>query len=267
MFGVGPRNGAALQAVAETEQAPAGAGVGGRPPMSFARILRRVVRLILGIALLWGLAVLLLGLAYRVVPPVSTLMVGRWLTGAEVRRNWTDLKGISRQLPLAVIASEDSRFCLHEGVDWDALWSVIEAADGNGPSRGASTIAMQTAKNLFLWPSRSYVRKGLELSIALYLDLVWPKQRVIAVYLNIAEWGEGVFGAEAAARTYFRKSAAQLTRREAALLATALPNPLARNPARPSAQHRAIAARVLQRMNGTPADCLSPGSGLRAPRA
>ena len=130
MFGVGPRNGAALQGVAETEQAPAGAGVGGRPPMSFARILRRVVRLILGIALLWGLAVLLLGLAYRVVPPVSTLMVGRWLTGAEVRRDWTDLKGISRQLPLAVIASEDSRFCLHEGVDWDALWSVIEAADG-----------------------------------------------------------------------------------------------------------------------------------------
>jgi monofunctional glycosyltransferase len=257
MSGTGPRSSAAIEDGMETGQASASAGIGGREPMTFARILRRLIRLALGLALLWVFAVVLLGLVYRVVPPVSTLMVGRWLTGAEVNRDWTDLKGISRQLPLAVIASEDGRFCLHDGVDWDALWSVIETADEDGPARGASTVAMQTAKNLFLWPSRSYVRKGLELPVALYLDFVWPKQRMIEVYLNIAEWGEGIFGAEAAARTYFRKGAAQLTRRDAALLATALPNPLLRNPARPSARHRALAARVLQRMNGTPGDCLS----------
>jgi monofunctional biosynthetic peptidoglycan transglycosylase len=225
--------------------------------MTVARVFRRIVRLALGFALLWAVAVLLLGLAYRIVPPVSTLMIGRWLSGAEVNRDWTDLGNISRHLPLAVVASEDARFCRHNGVDWGELRAVVEAADEGGPARGASTLAMQTAKNLFLWPSRSYVRKGLELPVALYLDFVWPKQRMIEVYLNIAEWGEGIFGAEAAARTYFRKSAAQLTRREAALLAAALPNPLARNPARPSTRHRAHASRVLQRMNGTPGDCLS----------
>ena len=136
------------------------------------------------------------------------------------------------------MASEDARFCQHGGVDWEALRDVVEAADEDGPARGASTIPMQTAKNLFLWPSRSYIRKGLELPVALYLDLIWPKRRMMENYLNIAEWGEGVFGAEAAARRYFGKSARDLTRREAALLATALPNPFRRNPARPSARHR-----------------------------
>jgi monofunctional biosynthetic peptidoglycan transglycosylase len=146
------------------------------------------------------------------------------------------------------MTSEDSRFCEHRGVDWDALWDVVEAADEDGPARGASTLPMQTAKNLFLWPSRSYIRKGLELPIALYIDLIWSKPRMMENYLNIAEWGEGIFGAEAAARHYFRKSAKNLTRREAALLATALPNPLVRNPARPSARHRALAARLMGRM-------------------
>ena len=109
----------------------------------------------------------------------------------------------------AVIAAEDQRFCSHRGVDWIELNSVLE--DEDGPSRGASTLTMQTAKNVFLWPGRSYLRKALEIPLALAIDLAWPKQRVIEVYLNVAEWGEGLFGAEAAAQRYFSKPAARLT--------------------------------------------------------
>lgn len=204
------------------------------------------------------MAIFGLGLAYRVVTPVSTLMLGRWLTLQSVARDAVSLDAVAPALPLAVLASEDARFCRHRGVDWDALRDVLDDADEDGPSRGASTISMQTAKNLFLWPSRSYVRKGLEIPIALYLDAIWPKRRMIEVYLNIAEWGEGVFGAEAAAKTYFRKRARDLSRREAALLAAALPNPILRNPARPSRRHQALAQRLVARMEGAApfADCL-----------
>lgn len=198
--------------------------------------------------LAWAALVIGLGLLYAAVPPVSTLMLGRWLTLRPVERGAVRLDAVSRELPLAVITSEDQRFCQHHGVDWEALREVVE--DEDGPSRGASTLSMQVAKNLFLWPSRSYLRKGLELPVALYLDRVWSKRRMMEVYLSIAEWGEGVFGAEAAARRYFNKSARDLTRREAALLAAALPNPIARNPARPSRNHQAAAARIASRMAG-----------------
>ena len=114
----------------------------------------------------------------------------------------------------------------------------------HGPSRGASTITMQTAKNLFLWPGRSVVRKGLEIGMALVLGKAWSKARTLEIYLNIAEWGDGLYGIEAAARRYFHKSASELNAHEAALLATALPNPILRNPARPTALHRRLAARV-----------------------
>ncbi|MCB8823115.1 monofunctional biosynthetic peptidoglycan transglycosylase [Microvirga rosea] len=223
-----------------------------------SRWLRRFVGLGLGLLLLWAAAVFWLGLLYWGVPPVSTLMVGRWLTLQPVERRFISLDEISPQLPLAVMTSEDGRFCDHNGVDWDALRDVVEAADEDGPARGASTIPMQTAKNLFLWPGRSYLRKGLELPIALYLDLIWSKRKMMENYLNIVEWGEGVFGAEAAAQRYFGKPAKTLTRREAALLATALPNPLVRNPGRPRPGHRALAARLMGRMEGAApfSDCL-----------
>jgi monofunctional biosynthetic peptidoglycan transglycosylase len=132
-------------------------------------------------------------------------------------------------------------------VDWGALHEVVEEAekDEDSPSRGASTIPMQTAKNLFLWPSRSYIRKGIEIPLALLIDLAWSKRRILEIYLNIAEWGDGIFGAEAAARHYFHKSADRLDAREAALLATALPNPRLRNPARPSPRHAGLAARIM----------------------
>jgi monofunctional biosynthetic peptidoglycan transglycosylase len=231
-----------------------------REPLTLARLLRRLVQIGLGLILLWVAAVFWLGLLYTAVPPVSTLMLGRWLTFQPVTRDYVSLDDISPHLPLAVMTSEDSRFCGHHGVDWDALREVVEDADEDGPSRGASTIPMQTAKNLFLWPSRSYIRKGLEIPVALWLDLVWSKRRMMEVYLNIAEWGEGVFGAEAAAQKYFRKSAKNLTRQEAALLARALPNPLVRNPGRPTARLRTLAGRLTVRMAGAApfSECLRP---------
>jgi len=169
---------------------------------------------------------------YAFVPPVSTLMLWSGLTGQGMERDWVPFDKISPNLVNSVIMSEDGQFCSHWGVDWGALNAVLDRE--GGPSRGASTIAMQTVKNLFLWPSRSYIRKGLEIPLAYYADFIWSKRRVIEVYLNIAEWGPGLFGAEAAARHYFNKSAAQLTPRQAALLTAALPNPITRNPAKPT---------------------------------
>jgi monofunctional glycosyltransferase len=183
-------------------------------------------------------------LAGGFLPVPSTLMLGRWLTGAPVMREWRPLEAISPALVHAVIASEDQTFCNHRGVDFAVLRALLARADG--PGRGGSTITMQTVKNVYLWPGRSYVRKALEIPLSLAIDAVWGKRRVMEVYLNVAEWGEGLYGAEAAARHYFRKSAAALTSAEAARLAAALPNPLLRTPQRPSTASR----RVFGRMDG-----------------
>ncbi|OYW66615.1 MAG: monofunctional biosynthetic peptidoglycan transglycosylase [Bosea sp. 12-68-7] len=192
------------------------------------------------------------------VPVPSTLMLGRWLTLQPVERRWVPLAEISPNLIRAVVAAEDQRYCSHRGVDWVELNAVME--DEDGPSRGASTLTMQTAKNVFLWPGRSYVRKALEIPLALAIDLAWGKRRVIEVYLNVAEWGEGLYGAEAAAQRYFGKPAARLTSTEAARLAAALPNPLLRNPARPSRGLQAGAARIQRRVGqiGPLGDCALP---------
>ncbi|HEV7258615.1 MAG TPA: monofunctional biosynthetic peptidoglycan transglycosylase [Bosea sp. (in: a-proteobacteria)] len=213
---------------------------------------------------LWLVAITLLvalaaGLAlYRFVPVPSTLMLGRWLTLQPVERQWVPLTAISPNLVRAVIAAEDQRFCSHRGVDWVELNAVLD--DEDGPSRGASTLTMQTAKNVFLWPGRSYVRKGLEIPLAMAIDFAWPKQRVIEVYLNVAEWGEGLFGAEAAAQRYFGKPASRLNPAEAARLAAALPNPIIRNPARPSRGLQAASARIQRRVGqlGPLGDCAVP---------
>lgn len=181
-------------------------------------------------------------------PPVSTLMLMQRLVGKPVTREPVSLSGVSPRLIAAVLMSEDAQFCHHDGVDWDALSEVM--SDPDGPQRGASTITMQTAKNLFLWPGRSYVRKALEIPTALLLDALWSKKTILTAYLNVAEWGDGIFGAEAASRFYYRKPAAQLSAREAALLAAALPNPHLRNPQRPNRVTREHAATVLSRMQG-----------------
>ena len=198
------------------------------------------------LAVLLALLLLVLVTIYAFVPPVSTLMVWRWATGERVVREWRPLEAISPALVRAVVVAEDARLCSHSGVDWSELSEAIEDADELSDVRGASTIAMQTAKNLFLWPGRQYVRKVIEIPIAYYLTLAWSKQRLVEVYLNIVEWGpNGEFGAEAAARRAFRKSASDLTSREAALLAGSLPNPLRRNAARPGPALQQVATRNL----------------------
>ena len=178
--------------------------------------------------------------------------------GKSYERIYVSLADIAPIAVASVIASEDDGFCQNDGVDWDALHEVIHGAGKNGPSRGASTITMQTAKNLFLWPGRSTIRKGIEIGVALVLGKVWSKARTIEVYLNIAEWGDGIFGIEAAAQRYFHKRASQLDAREAALLATSLPNPIKRNAARPSPMQRILAARIMARAGDTAdrLDCL-----------
>jgi monofunctional glycosyltransferase len=220
-----------------------------------ARIMRWIVLAMLALA-----AALVLGLIlFRFVPAPSTLMIGRWLTFQPVERRWVPLTQMSPNLIRAVIAAEDQRFCEHSGVDWVELNSVLE--DEDGPSRGASTLTMQTAKNVFLWPGRSYVRKALEIPLAMAIDLAWPKQRIIEVYLNVAEWGDGLYGAAASAQRYFRKPAARLSPAEAARLAGALPNPILRNPERPTRGLQSAAGRVQRRVGqlGPLGDCAVPG--------
>lgn len=189
-----------------------------------------------------GLVLLALLVLGRFVPLPSTLMLARWATGREVQRDWKPLEAIAPALVRAVVASEDQKFCQHWGIDFGELNAVL--SDPDGPARGASTITMQTVKNAYLWPGRSIIRKGLELPLALAIDGLWGKRRVMEVYLNLAEWGDGLYGAEAAARHYFGKSAADLSEIEAARLAAALPNPLLRAAANPSSASR----RVLSRM-------------------
>jgi monofunctional biosynthetic peptidoglycan transglycosylase len=164
------------------------------------------------------------------------------------------LTRVSPNLVQAVILSEDGAFCRHSGVDWLAMEEAIEEA------RGGSTITMQVVKNLFLWSSRSYIRKAIEIPLALLMEVLWPKQRIMEVYLNIAEWGDGVFGAEAAAQHHFRKPAAQLSPQEAALLAVSLPNPIERQAGDPGAQTRRLASNLQARMRAvrTGTNCVRP---------
>jgi monofunctional biosynthetic peptidoglycan transglycosylase len=196
---------------------------------------------------------------YRVVDPVSTLMLWRWMTGQRVARTVVPLSRIAPDLPATVIAAEDGRFCSHRGVDWQEIREAIEEADDLDEVRGGSTIAQQTAKNLFLWSGRSYLRKALELPLALWIDLVLPKRRVLEIYLNIAEWGpSGQFGAEAAARFAFAKSAHELSAREAATLAAILPNPRRRSARLPGPAVRRLAALYETRAQGSDVACLQP---------
>lgn len=158
-------------------------------------------------------------------PPGTLLMVERRLAGETVAQQWTPIDQISPHLIRAVIAAEDTRFCLHGGVDFEAIDKAVVEAENGGRLRGASTISQQTAKNAFLWNGRSWLRKGGEAWMTLLIETLWPKERIMEVYLNVAEWGDGLFGAEAAAQKRFGKSAKHLTPREAALLAAVLPNP------------------------------------------
>jgi monofunctional glycosyltransferase len=190
----------------------------------------------------------LLAPLYRAGHPASTLMAWRWMTGAPVSRQWIDFRAMSPFLPRSVVASEDAKFCSHHGIDWDALRDVIDDAEDGEVARGGSTITQQVAKNLFLWPGRSVVRKALEFPLALWIDLVLPKQRILEIYLNIAEMGpSGQFGAEAGAAYAFGRPATALLPREAALLAAILPNPVRRSARNPGPGVRRLAGIYMAR--------------------
>jgi monofunctional biosynthetic peptidoglycan transglycosylase len=214
------------------------------------RIWLRRLFYVLVIAALWPIVMTVIYVG--VPPPASNIMILRLFNGNGITYNWVSLDQISPQLPRAVITSEDARFCSHNGVDWIEVQDVIDDAlgDEEAPLRGASTIPMQTAKNLYLWDGRFAIRKLLEIPLAYWMDLVWSKKRMIEIYLNIVEWAPGVYGAEAAAQHHFKKPAAKLTRREAALLAAVLPNPIKRNAGKPSRKVQRIAQRIMIRMNG-----------------
>ena len=210
----------------------------------------RTVRIFLLILLVVLLLPYLVTPFYRTGHPVSTLMAWRWLRGTQVTRPWIDFTAISPALPRAVVGSEDAKYCGHHGVDWGALHEVINDAEDGEVARGGSTITQQVAKNLFLWPGRSVVRKALELPLALWIDLVLPKQRVLEIYLNIAELGpSGQFGAEAGSIYAFGHSAASLSPREAALLAAILPNPVKRSARSPGPGVRRLAGTYMARAN------------------
>ncbi|MEL6298588.1 MAG: monofunctional biosynthetic peptidoglycan transglycosylase [Pseudomonadota bacterium] len=212
---------------------------------------------LLGAAAVFVLAVGALFLVFRFVdPPGSAVMLADRLGGREVRRAWVDYEAISPALIKAVVNSEDARFCRHFGIDPIELEIAFENARRRGglDVRGASTISMQVVKNLMLWRHQSLLRKGLEFAITPIMEVVWPKRRILEVYLNVAEWAPGVYGIEAAARHHFKKSARRLTTREAALLAAALPNPKLRRAGRPGPKTRRRANQIRRRTRAAALD-------------
>lgn len=211
----------------------------------------------LAIVALIAASVLMVGIYRFAGPPGTFTMLERKLSGDVIIHPWAKLSDISPHLVYAVIAAEDSRFCTHAGIDFDAIEQALEEAENGGRRRGASTISQQTAKNAFLWNGGGWVRKGAEAWFTLVMEALWPKRRIMEVYLNIAEWGEGNFGAEAAAQARFGKSARDLTKEEAALLAAVLPNPHKWRVNPPGPYVRGRAATLRQRMDRVRIDGLA----------
>lgn len=202
---------------------------------------RRLRRLAAGLVLAAALGSVLAVALWRFVPPpLSGVMAERWLEarlhGRAYRLDyrWVPRRDIAVSLPLAVVAAEDQRFFLHHGWDREAILDAMEEAREGRRRRGASTISQQVAKNLFLWSDRSWLRKGLETWYTFWIELLWPKERILEVYLNLAEWDEGVFGAGAACRRHFDTTPRELDRARAARLAAVLPSPLRMDAGRPS---------------------------------
>ena len=207
-----------------------------------------MLRFVLAFTLLIFLVPAFLLVLYRFefVHPISTLMVKESLVGHGAKREWIDIDDMAPVLYHSVLSSEDGKFCSHSGVDWEALNKVIEDAIDGEKTRGASTITMQLVKNLFLWPNRSFIRKGLEVPYAMMAELILPKKRIMEIYLNIAEWDKGIFGVELAAQKYFNRSAAKIGPRYSSLLAVTLPNPKKRNAAKPTRSMDRV-AKIVQR--------------------
>lgn len=215
------------------------------PPSDWRDLARRAFSVALIVFAGWLVAVMLLIVAYRFVnPPFSMLMAQRLLGGTLIDKQWVPIDRISPNLSRAVIVAEDGRFCQHWGVDFIEAANAIRRSSTAYP-RGASTITMQVAKNLFLVPTKSYLRKLVEIPLTFAIELVWPKRRILEVYLNIVEWGPGIFGAEAASRAHFGRPASALSSRQGAQLAAVLPNPIVRDAGSPG-RRTANKASVIQ---------------------
>lgn len=215
--------------------------------------------------LAWTLAALLTASVLPVLalrwldPPASAFMLARRIEALRagerdfvLRQRWVDAAAISAQLPIALVAAEDQKFPRHSGFDVEAIRDALDERNDGG-SRGASTITQQVAKNLFLWRGRSWLRKAAEAWYTVLIEALWPKARILEVYANIAEFGDGIYGAEAAAQMFFRKPAARLSAQESALLAAVLPNPRRLRVAAPSAyvrRRQAWIARQVQQLGG-----------------
>ncbi|MBF1440362.1 monofunctional biosynthetic peptidoglycan transglycosylase [Hoylesella nanceiensis] len=221
------------------------------------RLLRKIIRWTL--ALFFGSSILAVVL-YRFMPVyITPLMIIRYIQhsgddeGAGIHHSWVPLSEMSKYMPVAVIASEDQRFMTHHGFDYDAIEkAAIHNMKKNGKKLGASTISQQTAKNVFLWPGRSWIRKGFEVYFTALIELMWSKQRIMEVYLNSIEMGKGIYGVSAVAKYHFEANANELTRSDCALIAATLPNPIKFNSAHPSAYIRKRQRQILVQMRHVP---------------
>ncbi|MDI1321451.1 MAG: monofunctional biosynthetic peptidoglycan transglycosylase [Algoriphagus sp.] len=198
-----------------------------------------------------------LTIIYRFVPvPITPLMVIRLVeqtfdSEKKIRlyKDWVPMSEISRHAPQAVFAAEDQKFLTHKGFDFEAMEKAWENNKKGKRIKGASTITQQTVKNVFLWPSRSYLRKGLEAYFTVLVELLWPKERIMEVYLNVIEMGDGIYGIEAASQAYYNKPAAKLNRNQAAMIAAVLPNPIRWTPAKPTGYIRGRQSWIMRQMN------------------
>jgi monofunctional biosynthetic peptidoglycan transglycosylase len=223
------------------------------------RVLGALVLLFVLVTVLW------VGWGRFIAPRDTLLMTLRAAEGYEVRRDWVPIDEISPHLLQAVIAAEDTKFCSHSGFDMEQIRKALSEAEDGGRLRGASTISQQTVKNVYLWPGRGFVRKGMEAWFTVLVEAAWPKHRILEAYLNVAEFGDGLFGAEAAAQARFGKSARDLSPREAALLAAVLPNPHEWRVDPPGPYVSRRSSTLLHRMSVIRRDglddCLAPVSG------
>lgn len=247
----------------KTSGGTASTGIRGLARRMLLMVRRFALRaLALGIG---GLAVLLIVLTtlYSFAPPVSTLMIRDLALLRGYERDWIALDDAAPVLVHSIIASEDQTFCTHKGVEWTALRTQFERWWAGEDARGASTLSMQVARNLYLWQGRSAFRKALEVPLALWLDWALSKRRLMEIYINVAELGPQLYGFEAAAQRAFGRSANDLTRRQAGLLVAVLPLPSERDAARPSGRHSSASDRIVTRARGMGAyiGCLAPQEG------
>jgi monofunctional biosynthetic peptidoglycan transglycosylase len=216
-------------------------------------LVRRLWRLAVRAAALFVLISVSWAALYAWLPvPITPLMVIRLFEGYGFSKDWVSYDRISPNLPRAAIAAEDSGFCAHHGFEWEAIENAWNRNQKSRRIRGGSTISNQTAKNAFLWPDRTYIRKAIEFYFTGLIELMWGKKRILEVYLNVVEFGPGVYGAEAAAQRYFKKPASGLTRQEAALLVAVLPSPLKWSVAKPGPYVRSRTATIMARMMDIP---------------